>query len=671
MKESSFHESANKILDLEKEKKKLSLKVDQLHDNCTRLTSQNQELEIVFKNALEENKKLQDSMDNRQIANERQIQEREADRLKLSDLDKHIETLTKEKHRIQTLCESVQRRADDLERFLDSKTKECAMLQPRANECETMRNELAEVKHKVTSLERENANMNKDVCKLRENLEVSEETHAAYSLLVSFPLFQTKDVLLDRNDCQIATQTKDIQNLTKQLDDTVTIYQRVQELESQNEEMASQSKIYKETISTLRRDLVAGTLETEKVNKELEKLGIENREISTTGVNVETVVQKLVKNPETFKTVREIMLSVNRDITGPLSGKCVLCHKQETYTVEKNFEISNAIDADIIVGTRPSIVLTTTISHQPLQEQCDKLRATNAELQISVEALQAENARQKVDVSTLGSQITSLNTQHVALQLANSQLASEKDVLCKRADCFKQQNESLLHDQVTLQCLHEQLNSEYEALCCEKELLKTTLRDLRKDNRDLREREQSFISQEEKLQNQINMTRKETDDLTNLRAEHSKLKLDFRNLYTSSEYLKNEYKNMQTQYKSIRADNSRLKLQKTELTGELNSRTDAANALEIEMTKCAHRCEMLLQMNANLDTDRRTLMEHVSQLLSQYHELLSHSLDDKQHYHDEEKLFTDKMNNLSRQKEKLEEKIMEHYRKLESCSPKK
>lgn len=64
-------------------------------------------------------------------------------------------------------------------------------------------------------------------------------------------------------------------------------------------------------------------------------------------------------------------------------------------------------------------------------------------------------------------------------------------------------------------------------------------------------------------------------------------------------------------------------------------------------------------------------MDHVSQLLSQYHELLTHSLEDKQHYHTEEKLFTDKVNDLKRQKEKLEEKIMEHYRKLDNCSPKK
>jgi hypothetical protein len=80
---------------------------------------------------------------------------------------------------------------------------------------------------------------------------------------------------------------------------------------------------------------------------------------------------------------------------------------------------------------------------------------------------------------------------------------------------------------------------------------------------------------------------------------------------------------------------------------------------------------MLLQMNQSLDSDRRQLMDQVSQLFAQYHELLTHSLEDKQHYHAEEKMFTDKLNDLKRQKEKLEEKIMEHYRRLDSCSPKK
>lgn len=124
LKESSFHESTSKMLELEKEKKKLSLKIEQMQENINRLTQQNVELEGVFKNALEENKKLQDAVDNRQKSYDRQSLEREADRQKLSDAEQHVETLNKEKQRIQTLNESIQRRADDLERLAESKTKE-------------------------------------------------------------------------------------------------------------------------------------------------------------------------------------------------------------------------------------------------------------------------------------------------------------------------------------------------------------------------------------------------------------------------------------------------------------------------------------------------------------------------------------------------------------------
>lgn len=172
MRESSFHESANKILELEKDKKKLSLKVDQLQENCSRFTQQNQELEEMFKNALEENKKLQDSMDNRQQANERQLQDREVDRMKLIDLEKHVEMLTKEKQRIQTLSESIQRRADDLERFLETKTKEVEALQPKARAGDRFEMEVVDLKNKINLLERENGNFSKEISRFKETLEV-------------------------------------------------------------------------------------------------------------------------------------------------------------------------------------------------------------------------------------------------------------------------------------------------------------------------------------------------------------------------------------------------------------------------------------------------------------------------------------------------------------------
>lgn len=64
-------------------------------------------------------------------------------------------------------------------------------------------------------------------------------------------------------------------------------------------------------------------------------------------------------------------------------------------------------------------------------------------------------------------------------------------------------------------------------------------------------------------------------------------------------------------------------------------------------------------------------MDHASILLAQYQELFTHSLEDNQHYHAEEKHFADRVNELRRQKEKLEEKIMDQYRRLDSTSSKK
>ena len=94
--------------------------------------------------------------------------------------------------------------------------------------------------------------------------------------------------------------------------------------------------------------------------------------------------------------------------------------------------------------------------------------------------------------------------------------------------------------------------------------------------------------------------------------------------------------------------------------------------LDVENTKITNRCEVLHQLNLSLEEDRKSLMSQVSLLLSQYHDLLTQTLDDKEHYHEEEREYSDKVHNLRRQKEKLEEKIMEQYKRMEnSATPKK
>lgn len=173
MQQTNFQETANKLLELEKEKKILTLKSEQMQENCNRFTQQNQELEEMFKNALEENKKLQDSIDNRQKATDQQMQDREMDKMKIVALENQIETLTKEKQRIQNLFVSIQRRADDLERFLDTKKKELESAMEKAEACDRFEIETLDLKEKISTLEKDNANLTKDLNKFKETLEVN------------------------------------------------------------------------------------------------------------------------------------------------------------------------------------------------------------------------------------------------------------------------------------------------------------------------------------------------------------------------------------------------------------------------------------------------------------------------------------------------------------------
>jgi hypothetical protein len=94
------------------------------------------------------------------------------ERLKISDLEQQIESLNKEKQRIQNLSDSIQRRANDLEKSFEIKTKDFDNLNGKLVEFDAIRKELSEVKDKLASVERENLNHSKDLVKTKQHLEV-------------------------------------------------------------------------------------------------------------------------------------------------------------------------------------------------------------------------------------------------------------------------------------------------------------------------------------------------------------------------------------------------------------------------------------------------------------------------------------------------------------------
>lgn len=212
LKERSFHENSTKVLELEKEKKKLTLKCEQLQENCERFNNQNAELENLFKNALQENRKLQDSLDTAKMISDRQTQDLQNERLKITDLMNNIESLSKEKQRVQSLCDTIKKRADDAEKSLGQIVDQMQMLQMQADKVEETEKTSVELSQKVANLEKDNSNLQREILKLKELVEVLQYCIVFCSFFISFFLF------IFRREMSILTnKPKNVANKKKKL----------------------------------------------------------------------------------------------------------------------------------------------------------------------------------------------------------------------------------------------------------------------------------------------------------------------------------------------------------------------------------------------------------------------------------------------------------------------
>lgn len=352
---------------------------------------------------------------------------------------------------------------------------------------------------------------------------------------VGFYFKQTKEVQLDENSAQLLLQTNEIDMLRKQLSTAHTDCAKMPDLESKNNEYITQLKMKDETLSTLQNDLITKNVLISKIQKDLEKLNINwpTNEEETVDLSVENVLEKVMSNADNWRVFRDV---IGRDgyISDDGSSACILC--------QKNIDVvATDCEADLVHHTEE--VLSSVSAEW--KAQCDQLAAANSDLQTTNDMLNQDLIKLQVDISTLSSQVTSLKTQHVALQLANSQLASEKDAMAKQMETNESQHKSLLIDQKQMQTLHDQLTVEYEALNKEHKKLKESLRDVRHDNRNFHEQELNFKQQITELQTKLNTTKKENEAYSNLRSEHSKLKDDFRSLFSTNDRVTNEYKSIQ------------------------------------------------------------------------------------------------------------------------------
>ncbi|XP_050430580.1 protein Daple-like [Adelges cooleyi] len=531
---------------------------------------------------------------------------------------------------------------------------------------------------------------------LCEQLSTSAQSHALKLELENKKLTSTIESLQEnmrhQNNEMILELEKDKKLLSLQLEETENIKNRLQQhssllenelytIKNELKKLSEANELLKLQIEIKTEDLESAKRELKKIKNQLEEnqvlhsneksdlvqgLELKNSNLEKDVAKLKSILDNKLETIDNLTSEIEILKKENKQFCINLDDNDKQITKlraiqNEFHELESKYAVevaaTKAVQDDLVTEKRRSQQIMENLDRLGLAlDQSAEPENVLAQIVSSPEVVKAVRekfstslsheikndnvAQMEVELTTLKSKVQSLNTQHTALQLANSQLVAEKEDTQKELDVIKTAF-------TKLQSLHNQLTSEYEEQIKQKDSLKSDLKDARLA---LKEKLTQLRSVESKLKRENEQLKAEIAALKHLPAEHAKLKDDFRALFTINEKLKTDLRNSFD-------------------TGELvDTHLKEIESLKSKLTDANARYTVLQQMTSSFGEDRRSLMEHVTMLITQYHELLTQSLEDKEQYHLEEKNNADKLNHLSRQKEKLEEKIMDHYRKLNSCS---
>jgi len=601
------------IVAIEQEKDGLKHTMHQMKatiDALQKSQAKQDEMEVKVMTSGNENTKLQRQMDS---------------------LTRKLEEVDKENNEIETENKKMQKSIETLK-----------VSARRVNQLEAENLDLEATHHKV---ERENKSLLREIDRLRQAVEV-------------------KDLSIDENSAKLASTERELQKHKKELETVTKKDTKLYELEVANADLASSCMMDKKALIDLREELVqekvtaeALSAHLETVMTQLQVLGVTaNEDGGLAGLERVQLIGS-VKETNTVASTKQLY-SRSKSMTGDTASRL------STLEAERD-ELSSQLARLRVatVGSEDKEVALTTQLHQ---------------IQDEMVVVSKERASLQVENRTLQSQSSSLLAQINRLQADYSRQESESMKCSTSEKEARQELNQLLADQTRLQRLHGLLQADYDQLVSERDEIKLSERTSRLEATKLRDSaatvsqgQDDILKAKEALEMERENLQTDKKTLANLRSEHSRLKDDFRSLFTANERMKTEYGNLQTDYRVLKTENNNLKLKHTELQGKLGDAREQTTILDVENTKVANRCEVLHQLNLSLEEDRKSLMSQVSLLLSQYHDLLTQTLDDKEHYHVEEREYSDKMNNLRRQKEKLEEKIMEQYKKMENTTPKK
>uniref|UniRef100_A0A8C7U9S5 Coiled-coil domain containing 88C n=1 Tax=Oncorhynchus mykiss TaxID=8022 RepID=A0A8C7U9S5_ONCMY len=640
-------------------------------------------------------------------------QGKRAERLEIS-----ISSLGQENQRLQQSLDNSSTKIQGLERELRQAEAETGGLRRELEEVCLVAKRLEAVEKEKRGLEQELGQSEK------ESKQLEKEARRLWQQL------EVKERVLEESALRLASLEKEGITKEKELERLKEATGKVKELERENKELQKQATIDKRTLATLREDLVNEKLkvqqqwnELETLSHELEKIGLnrekllqeehscEDNKFKILESKIESTLKKTLEIREEkiqgLESRLEESSSLNQQLRTELStvkktlealrqrqeeeegqGRPGQKEKWETETREATAELLKLKDRLIDIEKNNATLQT---EKHLLKEQLRQLDTQNSQLNAQTVAVQRQSAvlqehntalhtqtaKLQVENSTLNSQSASLMAQNAVLQGQVGALESESEAWQRQREEARVGRESVLQDHERLLSVHERQAAEYEQLIAQHATLKGNQRALEQEHRTLENKYMVLLKQKDAMEALESTLQKERESLGEeihknalILGENQSLRGEVDRLTQTHTQLRAEYDVLQVQTKELKTSLNGAQLEVNRWQARYDSMKEQHQGLDISMTKLDNHCELLTRLKGNLEEENHHLLSQIQMLSQQNQTLLERTMESKELYHEEQKQYIDKLNSLRRQKEKLEEKIMDQY-KFYDPTPKK
>ncbi|KAI3363401.1 hypothetical protein L3Q82_012014, partial [Scortum barcoo] len=668
--------------------------------------------------------------ENRELESERSQLKRSLELLKASSkkterLEVSYQGLDTENQRLQKALENSSKKIQQLEAELQEVETENQNLQRNLEELKISSKRLEQLEQENKTLEQESSQLEKDKKllekenkRLRQQAEIRDskldDNNQRISALEKENRTMGKEMIFFRDSC---TRVKDLERENKELVKQATIDKKT--LITLREELVSE----KLRTQQMNNDL-------EKLTHELEKIGLNKERLLHDESSddrfklLETKLESTLKSSLEIKEEKIAALEARLQESSNLNQQL----RQELKTVKKNYEaLRQREEEERMVQSSPprgaedpqAVSKWEKESHEATREllkvkdrlievernnatlqaekaalrsQLKQLETQSSNLQAQIVAvqrqtaslqennttLQTQNAKLQVENSTLSSQSAALMAQNAQLQSQQSSVEGEREGALKEKEELRATYELLLRDHEKLAALHERQAAEYEALIGKHGGLKSSHKSLEQQHRDLEDKykqllqrkgeledlEKNLKEQREKMALENQTHQATADQCKLLKEENDRLNTSYRQLVKDNENLQLDHKNLKSQLNTAT-------LEQTKLEAEFSKLKEQYQQLDITSTKLTNQCELLSQLKGNLEEENRHLLDQIQTLMLQNRTLLEQTMESKDLFHVEQRQYIDKLNELRRQKEKLEEKIMDQYKFYDPSPPRR